>query len=83
MKRRIAVSKTMHVEIAIASFPLKWNRPIVMGTTTEPPPTPATLAIPRSRGRITVAGISSVIIGKTGLWVQIVYESTTWHVSQG
>ena len=39
VNRRMAVSKTIQVEIAIASLPLKWNRPIVMGTTTEPPPT--------------------------------------------
>ena len=77
----MAVSKTMADEIAMASLLLKWNSPMVIGTTTMPPPTPATLAIPSKRGRKIVGKISEFNKGNSsgisrrnlrpGIWARL------------
>ena len=58
-----AASKTMLVDIAIASLEVKWKKAIVMGTTIMPPPTPATDEIPSKKGRKIVGKISDLISG--------------------
>ena len=65
-----AVSKTRAVEIAMASLLEKLKNPIVIGTMTSPPPTPATLANPTKKGSRIVGKISCAKTGLNSLWKQ-------------